>query len=122
MATDLGRVLDSIMIPSDTDILLLGYFCNKCVRTACGVSRVKKFFGTHGYLITRRGAEKLLKQKGMYNIRKQIDALLGELARDGVINIYATRHQHVVQDPTFKTSIQMTLKEQRGINPWDETL
>jgi len=122
IADDIGHVLDNILIPENTDILLLGYFCNKCKRTSCGVARVRKFFGLHGYLITRVGAEKILKQPEMYTIGKQVDALLGEFARKGVINIYATTKQHVVQDTGFKTSIQMTLREQKGINPWDERL
>lgn len=121
ISPDIGHVLDNIFIPSDTDILLLGYFCNKCSRTPCGVSRVRKFFGLHAYLITRQGAETLLRQPELYNIGKQIDALLGEFARRGVVNIYATRKQHVVQDPGFRTSIQMVLKEKQGIDPWDET-
>jgi glycosyl transferase family 25 len=122
MDPDLGSVIDNLAIPAGADIVLLGYFCNKCQRTACGVARVWKFFGLHGYLITRSGAEKILRQPEMYTVGKQVDALLGDFARRGELNIYATMKQYVVQDPTIKTSIQMVLKERKGVDPWDDNL
>lgn len=122
MDPDLGSVIERLAVPGDADILLLGYFCNKCERTACGVARVHKFFGLHGYLVTRSGAEKILRQPEMYTIGKQVDALLGDFARRGDLKIYATTSQYVIQDPNIKTSIQMVLKEKKGIDPWDDTL
>jgi glycosyl transferase family 25 len=122
IAKDIGASIQSLKTPADTDILLLGYFCNSCRRTSCGVARARKFFGTHAYIITRAGAEKLLRRPEMWTIGKQIDALLGELSRNGNLNIYATMKQYAVQDANFPTSIQLTLREQKNINPWDETL
>lgn len=118
MDENLGRAIGNLAVPEDADIVLLGYFCNKCRRTACGVAKVDKFFGLHGYIIARAGAEKILQQPEMYTIGKQVDALLSDFARRGILNIYAAMEQYVVQDPNIKTSVQMMLKEKRGVDPW----
>ncbi|MGA1563935.1 MAG: glycosyltransferase family 25 protein [Pontimonas sp.] len=116
---DIGDVIDGLAVPDDTDLLLLGYFCNKCKNTTCGVIRVTQFFGLHGYLITRRGIEKILAHPDVWQIGKQIDSWLSDLARTGYINVYATHRQHVVQDHTAPTQIQMVLKPPKGSDPWE---
>ena len=121
MHRDLAYILSDMVIPNDTDIILLGYFCNACSNTSCGVRRVRKFYGLHGYIITRQGILKILNHPDLKPIGKQIDSWLSDLAKDGSLNIYATNKQFVVQDPRIKTSIQMVLKPRQGVDPWSST-
>lgn len=120
MAKNIGGIMRRLHVPVDADIVLLGYYCNKCNNTACGVVRVRRFFGLHGYVITRRGIEKIMAHPDVWSIGKQIDSWLTDLARDGTLNLYATPEQYVVQDHTLKTSIQMVLKPPKGSDPWSE--
>lgn len=114
-----ARAIQTMTMPASTDILLLGHFCNTCSSSMCGdLLQVKRFFGLQGYIITRQGAEKILKEKDIRWIGKQIDSVLSDLASDGTINIYATNEQLIVQDSTLPTTIQMVLKPKKGVDPW----
>jgi len=120
MVQNIGEVLGTLEIPQDTDIYLLGYICNTCTNTHCGAIDVKKFYGLHGYIITRRGIHKLLaRHEQSLPIRKQIDSWLSDLAREGYINIYASPYQYVVQDATLPTSIQTHFKPEKTIDPFE---
>ena len=114
-----ARAIQSMMMPASTDILLLGHYCNTCSASMCGdLLKVKRFFGLQGYIITRQGAKKILDQKDIRWIGKQIDSVLSDLASDGIINIYATQEQLIVQDSSLPTTIQMVLKPSAGVDPW----
>ena len=111
----LRRYLQSTLVPADYDILLLGYVCFKCSRDeAAGWHRVKRFFGLHGYVISRRGIQKILgKYAGRISpVRKQIDTVLSDMAEAGEITVYAARRKWVEQaNETFRTQIQIPIKK-----------
>ena len=103
-------------IPSDWDILLLGYFCNKCTY-GTSYNKVNKFFGLHGYLVSRSGIRKILKYCTP-PIDRQIDSSLSDMAEKGMLNIYTTKQKYVRQDNSFKTSIQIPIQKQAGVDVW----
>ena len=119
MARNTQEILDTITIPADTDLLLLGYFCNQCTKTQCGVLRVKKFFGLHAYMLTRKGIQKILKNPKMQEINKQIDSVLSDMIRDGELNVYALP-QPIAWQNGMPTTIQMQLKKVDGIDEWSD--
>lgn len=119
MVKNIGSVLSSLKIPSNTDIFLMGYICNDCTNNPCGIIRVKKFYGLHGYIITRRGIHKILSRHETSPITKQIDSWLSDLAREGYLNIYAPPYQYVVQDPVLPTSIQSDFKHDKNSDPFE---
>jgi len=94
-------------VPSDWDIILIGRWnqeekpLEKCVK-------VERFYGTHCYVINRRGIEKMEKF-GSYPINDQIDAVMSKLARDGVMNIYAPHKNIVPINTDLNTDVQMRI-------------
>jgi GR25 family glycosyltransferase involved in LPS biosynthesis len=119
----LRRFLEKTSVPADFDLILLGYVCFKCSRDeAAGFHRVKRFFGLHGYLISRKGIKTLLQDNAhaMMPVRKQIDTVLSDLAEQGRVTIYASTRKWVEQDnEDFRTSIQIPI--QPGVrNPFGE--
>lgn len=105
------------VIPDDWDIVLLGYFCNKCTRRA-GYRQVLRFFGCHAYVISRRAVDKILRY-GVLPIGQQIDALLSEMTEEGKLNVYCFWDKLAWQNNTnFKTEIQVPLKASAAVDPW----
>jgi hypothetical protein len=81
--------------PNDFDILLLGYSnqgSNKIINEFW--VKVSRFFGTHAYIITKKGMEKFL-QLTNNSIRMQIDAMLSRFSH--ILNIYGVREKLAVQ-------------------------
>jgi GR25 family glycosyltransferase involved in LPS biosynthesis len=93
-------------IPSDWDIVLLGYICNSCVKKN-RYKEVKRFMLTHCYLIKREAIHKIIGTRTLFPISQQIDAYLSELS--SVLNIYTVKTRMV---PQFKsrTDIQAPLE------------
>ena len=98
------------IVPKDWDIILLGYNCQECP-IVNNYRQVTSFYGTHGYLINRKGAIKMMKDKFPANI--QIDLYMSRLAQQSILNIYASDSeiQFAHQSPQFKTLIQMPLRK-----------
>lgn len=119
MAQNIHQLLYHTSMPSDADMLLLGYFCNKCLPTACGVQQVKKFFGLHAYMLTRKGIQKILNNPKMKEISKQIDAVLSDMIRDGELTVYALPQPAAWQNG-MPTTIQMQLRKVAGIDEWSD--
>jgi glycosyl transferase family 25 len=99
------RLLNGLsVIPKDWDIILLGVMCLKCDIEENYI-KINRFWGTHGYLINRTGAKKLIEYLDK-PISKQIDADLSLLIKRGVINVYGINPIIVAQDPVFGSDIQ----------------
>jgi glycosyl transferase family 25 len=93
------------VVPPDWDIFLLGMICLKCDISKDYV-KVNRFWGTHGYIIKKESAVKILSYLDK-PISKQIDADLSLLIKKNLINVYAINPMIVIQDPKFKSDIQM---------------
>lgn len=120
MARNIGAVMNSINVPRDADVVLLGYFCNSCrPNEGCtDVLSVHKFFGLHAYFITRKGIGKMLKNPKMQLINKQIDAVMSDMLRDEELTIYALPRAAAWQDSRHQTTIQMQLMKVQGVDEW----
>ena len=109
--------------PADWDVLLLGRFCARCSPTPAGGTswlRVKRFFGTHAYVVNRKGLRTLLANKNkLFPISHQIDSAMSLLsAPRGPLNIYATSVDLVQQSTAFATSIQKPLRNSSEKDAW----
>jgi GR25 family glycosyltransferase involved in LPS biosynthesis len=96
------------IIPSDWDIVLLGYdISNPVHHKTIDFNNYKKmhgFFGTHAYLITKEGAAKFLKlvKKPFTN---QIDYIMGDMCKNEVLNVYGLNSPVAWQQARF-TDVQ----------------
>jgi GR25 family glycosyltransferase involved in LPS biosynthesis len=103
-------VIETILqiIPSDWDIVLLGYDVSNPVHHKIvqfnGYIKPYGFYGTHAYLINKTGAEKLLKLVKM-PFTNQIDHEMGELCELGLMNVYGIQRPVVWQEARF-TDVQ----------------
>ena len=115
-----GLLMDSRM-PADWDVCLLGYICNECSDMSCADAiHVDRFFGLHCYMIHRRGIEKILQNKKMKVISKQIDSVMSDMIADGELNVYALPEPIAWQNNVdYKTTIQMTMKKVKDVDEWE---
>lgn len=93
----------NVMVPPDWDIILLGYFDYDKTHQFIQLETCKRaisFWGTHGYIVNRKSAEKL-----QYHMQPpfngQIDHVMSKLSRDGKINIYAVNQPVVWQNAKY---------------------
>lgn len=95
--------------PADVDIVLLGHHCiGGCYPGGPGYKRPKHFWGTHGYVISQAGAQKMLKLREP-EITMQIDFFMSHLYRNKQINIIALHPQYAgIND--FGSDIQMMIR------------
>jgi collagen beta-1,O-galactosyltransferase len=93
--------------PADWDIVLLGHICKRCERVAGfnNVTRALYFWGTHGYIISQKGAQKMLANREQ-EITMQIDYFMGFLSQQHAIDIFAL-HPQVAIAANFGSDIQM---------------
>ena len=113
--------LRKVPFPDDWDIVLLGYFCNTCTRDTRfpGLNVVKNFFGTHAYMISQKGIEKIFAYEKSHPIGKQVDAMLSDMIREGRLTVYASSEKLAVQNNReFQTQIQIPLHEVEGVDPF----
>lgn len=106
------------MIPTNWDIILMGYFCIDCIPRN-NYMIVKNFHGTHAYIINPKCARYLLDHSRLFPIQQQIDAFLSGLVQRGEINIYSTDSTLINQNTMFMSDIQNL--EQRtidSVNPY----
>jgi len=120
MSKRLLATMRGLRPPADWDIVLLGYFCNKCETQPQGETiKVTRFFGLHGYVINRKFVETFLASPGSRVVTKQIDSVLSDMAARGSINVYAAPTQLVRQNNRdHPTTIQMSLKTVKGVDAW----
>jgi len=95
--------------PSNWDIILLGYVCLDCDDTRDSYVVPQEFWCTHCYVITREGAEKMLRYADGIDISLQIDGIMSKLSREGKVNIYGRKPQLVRTDQAFYSDIQLQI-------------
>ena len=93
----------STVVPTDWDIILLGYFDYDKTHQYIQLDTCKKalnFWGLHGYMVNRTSAKKLhsLLQPPFY---AQIDHIMSKLSREGKLNIYAINRPVVWQNAKY---------------------
>lgn len=119
MVTDFQEQLNSISPPKDWDIALLGYVCNRCENQDKGdMIRVRRFFGTHCYMIHRRAVQKFFASPYSQQIGKQIDSVLSDMVSEGTLNVYASRSKIAWQNNRHATRIQMPIRMVPGVDVW----
>lgn len=97
------------VVPDDWDILLLGVMCLKCDIKEDYI-KINRFWGTHGYIIKKTGAMKLVEYLDK-PLSKQIDADLSLLIKRKLINVYSINPLIVAQDPRFGSDIQELVED-----------
>ena len=105
-------------IPEDWDIILLGKIDLETINKETYLE-MRKFWGTHGYLINQAGISKMLSLANI-PINDQIDAVMGNLAREGKLHIYAPLEQYISSNTSFNSEVQMAVSEKNGLNPNDD--
>jgi GR25 family glycosyltransferase involved in LPS biosynthesis len=99
--------------PEDWDIILLGATYDNCMNVNPYFCRIKRFFGTHGYLIRKETARYLVPKA--LPISQQIDSWMSDLSENGDINVYALRNSGWTQnEKVHSTDIQIPLIEEDG--------
>jgi len=109
--------------PDDWDILLFGYFRmnrNKDFRNTL-FHKPNGFWGTHGYVINKKGAQKLVDEVDNNKIDGQIDSYLSRMIQQNKINIYASKEQVIELNGANSsiTNIQTNLRIVEGVDPFD---
>ena len=102
----ISSMFDSI--PEDWDIILIGYDISNPIHKYekfDGYLRMYNFWGTHAYFIKKTAAAKLL------NLVKtpftnQIDHVMGDLCKKGMLNVYGIPNCLVFQDSRY-TDVQV---------------
>jgi len=94
------------------DVLLFGCICLQCERRS-STRKVKHFYQTHGYFVTPKGAEKILRELN-HPIEKQIDSALSDLCKSNALQVYCASPGFVRQGK-FKTTIQIPLSRKSTI-------
>lgn len=95
-------------VPSDWDIYLLGLICLKCDVKGDYIN-VNRFWGTHGYLVKKETAVKLISNLDKL-INKQIDADISLLIKQNKIKVYAINPIIVAQQNAFLSDIQLPVE------------
>jgi len=98
-----------LTMPEDWDVILLGRWPLEETNEINFV-KVNKFWGTHGYLINRKGAEKII-QYGGVPIDDQIDGAMGKLARDDILKIYSPYRNIIGVNTRLHSQVQMNVSE-----------
>jgi|TARA_B110000971_G_scaffold211088_1_gene239014 GR25 family glycosyltransferase involved in LPS biosynthesis len=82
------KTIDSYLrtIPDDWDMLLINFTCHDCKKIR-KYRKVTLFWGLGAYVISQKGARKLLNSGLLFPMTQQIDFFLSEMSSE--INIYA---------------------------------
>ena len=92
-------------IPQDCDLLSFGYL--GLLEKQCFDSDVTKsnslFFGLQGYYISSKGMYTLLQHA--YPIENHIDAFVSLVAKQGLVNLYFTKHSFVQQSMSSLSNV-----------------
>ena len=94
--------------PDDWDIILLGYDISNPVHKyekLDGYLKMYNFWGTHAYFIKKSAAKKMLDLTKI-PFTNQIDHVMGDLCREGLLNVYGIPNRLVFQDARY-TDVQV---------------
>ena len=105
MYSRLQAILNKAPGVPEHDIMLLGVICLDCGVPKAGFKRVKNFWGTHGYVITRKAMQQML---ATLPIDQQIDWKMSELIKQRKLSVYAV-DPVIVEAGKFGTDVQMTV-------------
>jgi GR25 family glycosyltransferase involved in LPS biosynthesis len=106
-------------IPPDWDIIMLGRMTfdpSHEVIDHESYLELRKFWGTYGYLINQTGANKMLTYANI-PIDDQIDAVMGKLSRENILNIYAPLPEYIKMNRTYGSEVQQNVTNKDGVNP-----
>jgi glycosyl transferase family 25 len=95
-------------VPSDWDMYLLGLICLKCDVNNDYIN-VTRFWGTHGYLLKKESAIKLVNYLDRL-LDKQIDADVSLLIKQKKIKVYGINPIIVTQQNMFLSDIQVPVE------------
>jgi len=95
--------------PNNWDIILLGYNSWRGSDFTKDFIKVRSFWGTCGYLITYKGAQKFLKETGS-RFDCQIDTFMGWMAASNLLDVYALKVPIIQPNSKFITNIQAPIK------------
>jgi GR25 family glycosyltransferase involved in LPS biosynthesis len=105
-------------VPEDWDMILYGYVrMNSTKIPNRSVEKVNHFWGTQGYLINRRGAEKIVMELDETSIDGQIDSYLSRMIKQNKLNVYV--YKKVIYGNSMETDIQIPLTYSTTIDPFD---
>ena len=102
----ISSIFDST--PEDWDIILLGYDISNPVHKyekLDGCLKMYNFWGTHAYFIKKTAAAKLLNLVKI-PFTNQIDHVMGDLCKKGLLNVYGIENRLVFQDARY-TDVQV---------------
>jgi GR25 family glycosyltransferase involved in LPS biosynthesis len=105
-------------VPEDWDIILFGFLRIIHPEYVGNFIKPNGFWGTHGYLINKKGAKKFVDETNLNKIDGQVDAYFSRMIQQQKINIYA--HKKHIFFPIGRTSnIQTGLRIREGIDPFN---
>ena len=97
-------------LPSDWHVYLIGQphtFLKTEDTDEPNLKRVLRFCGLHAYIVSKQGAEWLLKNGKLFPIQQQIDSHMSELASDYGLNVYIHKNFPLIPPIADKTDIQV---------------
>ncbi len=105
--------------PQGWDMLLFGYI-RLVEKNKIGNSWIKPraFWGTHGYVINKSGAGKLVQEVERAKIDGQIDSYISRMCQKDMFNVYASTHI-LFKPAQLGTDIQIPLVVKKGVDPFD---
>ena len=80
--------------------------------------KVSAFWGLFGYLVNKKGAQKLINFVNEDKIDAQIDSYMAALSQQSKLNIYSTKDAIIYNNGDNTTDIQMPLIQMRGEDPY----
>jgi len=114
-----GKIQSALKkLPENWDMVL--FYTSRAVgrKENESFNKIKSFWGMVCYIINKKGAEKLIKEVEENKIDGQIDCYLSKMIQQGKINIYSSNKRFVIMKGK-DTNIQMRVKIQKGVDPYD---
>ena len=105
-------------VPDDWDYLMFYTIRARGDAINKKINKLKSFWGLNGYIINKKGAQKLVEEADATKIDGQIDSYLSRMIQQNKMNIYATK-KHLVKSNALDTNIQVILKPLKDVNPYN---
>lgn len=101
-------------LPQNFDIIFLNYNAREKYRWNEDYYALRKnglFWMTNAYIISRRGAFKVLQHFKKHKMRIQFDSYLSLLHQQGILKLFFSKFRYFPQKKSHKTTIQTTVIE-----------
>lgn len=105
-------------LPYNWDIFNLGTIHQELFRTERYFTKLRVFWGLFGYVINKRGAQKIIDQYEHEKISKQIDSMMSVLTINNRFFVYGLIKPLVKQDAGFGTDVQLKLRKNVSVDPF----